>query len=61
MVVERIEGVREAAFTWREERGVVTYDTTRVSIDSVIAELRTMTGYEARREDDRDGNTGTRR
>ncbi len=50
MAVERIEGVREARFTWQEERGVVIYDTTRVTIDSVITELRRMTGYDARVE-----------
>lgn len=51
MVVERIEGVREAEFSWQEERGVVTYDTTRTSIDAVIEELRRMTDYEARVDD----------
>ena len=49
--MERIEGVREAEFSWQEERGVVTYDTTRTSIDAVIEELHRMTDYEARVDD----------
>lgn len=52
MVVERIEGVRKAEFSWQEERGVVTYDTTRTSIGAVIEELHRMTDYEARVADD---------
>lgn len=50
--MERIEGVREAEFSWQEERGVVTYDTTRTSIDAVLVELHRMTGYDARVVDD---------
>lgn len=42
-----MDGVRKAQFSWQEARGVVTYDTTRTSIDAVIEELHRMTGYEA--------------
>jgi copper chaperone CopZ len=48
VVVERIEGVREAEFSWQEERGVVTYDTARTSIEAVVEELHRMTDYQAR-------------
>jgi len=43
-----MDGVRNAQFSWEEARGVVTYDTSRTSIDAVIEELHRMTGYEAR-------------
>ena len=50
--MERIEGVREAQFSWQESGGVVTYDPTRTSIDAVMEELHRMTGYDARVADD---------
>jgi len=52
VAVERIEGVRSARFSWQEARGVVTYDTTRTSIDAVIEQLHRMTEYEARVDED---------
>jgi len=58
VVVERMDGVRKAEFWWEEARGVVTYDTTRTSIDAVIEELHRLTGYEARVEGERDGSRG---
>lgn len=47
MVVERLDGVREAEFSYRAESGVVTYDSTRTTIEEIIRELQRMTDYEA--------------
>jgi copper chaperone CopZ len=47
VVVERIDGVQKAEFSWQEGSGVVTYDSTRTSVEAVIRELHRMTDYEA--------------
>lgn len=39
MAAERVEGVREAEFSYPEGSGTVTLDTTVTSISEVIAEL----------------------
>lgn len=56
MAVQRIEGVRDAEFSYPDATGVVTYDTTLTSDAEIIAELKRATGYVAVvREDDRTG------
>lgn len=48
MVVERIEGVREAEFSYPEGTGSVSFDTTATSMEAIVEELKRATGYEAR-------------
>ena len=47
MAAERVEGVREAEFSYPEAIGTVTLDTTLTSISEVIAELTRATGFGA--------------
>lgn len=57
MAVERIEGVQEAAFSYRDGTGTVRFDTSATSTESIIRELATATGYKASvREDLKDGS-----
>ena len=43
--MERVEGVREAQFSWELAEGFVTYDTTLTSDEAIIAELERLTGF----------------
>ncbi len=45
MAVERVEGVREAEFSYERAEGFVTYDTTMTSPEEFLAELDRMTDY----------------
>ena len=47
MAAERVEGVRQAAFSYPEGTGTVTFDTTRTSAAEIIAELTRATGFGA--------------
>lgn len=48
MVVERVDGVKEARFSYQRGEGFVTYDTTRTSPGEFIAALARMTDYRAK-------------
>ena len=56
MVVQRVEGVREAEFSYERAEGVVTFDTTKTSPEAFIAELASMTDYRATLRPARGGN-----
>jgi hypothetical protein len=43
--VERVEGVREATFSYERGDGFVTFDTTMTSVTEIAGELERMTGY----------------
>ena len=43
--MERVEGVREAQFSWELAEGFVTYDTTLTSAEVIVAELERLTGF----------------
>jgi len=43
--VERVEGVREATFSYQRGEGFVTFDTTATSLNQIVGELERMTGY----------------
>ena len=45
MAVERVEGVREARFSWEQAEGFVTYDTTLTSTEAILAELERLTAF----------------
>ncbi len=45
MAVERLEGVREASFSFERSEGFVTFDGTVTSAEEIVAELDRMTGY----------------
>ena len=47
MAVERVEGVREATFSYAKGDGFVTYDRTATSPDEFIAELERLTEFTA--------------
>lgn len=47
MAVERVDGVRSAAFHHPEGTGRVTYDTTLTSPPVFMEELARSTGFEA--------------
>lgn len=42
-----MDGVREATFSYREGSGVVTFDTTRTSLDAILQALHENTDYRA--------------
>jgi hypothetical protein len=52
--VERVDGVREAWFSYNTAEGFVTFDTTMISPTEFIGELERMTAFTAtlREEDD---------
>ena len=55
MAVERVEGVREARFSYAAAAGFVTFDTTMTSPLEIIGELERMTAFSATvREDEGD-------
>lgn len=56
MAVERVEGVREAEFSYPEGTGTVTFDTTLTSMSKVIAELTRATGFGATVQDSGSGS-----
>lgn len=59
MAVQRVDGVRNATFSYARGEGVVTYDATRTTPQAFIAELERMTGYVATvRDDPHDGPDG---
>ena len=43
----KVEGVSKAAFSFESAAGYVVFDTTRTSIDEILAELKRLTGFEA--------------
>jgi copper chaperone CopZ len=45
VAVERLEGVREANFSFERSEGFVTFDGTVTSAEEIVAELHRMTGY----------------
>ena len=45
MAVERVEGVREAQFSYERAEGFVTFDTTKTSPEEFLAELDRMTDF----------------
>lgn len=45
MAVERVEGVREATFSYARKEGFVTFDTTATSVAEIVLELGRMTGF----------------
>ncbi len=45
MAVERVDGVREAEFSYERAEGFVTFDTTMTSPDVFLAELDRMTDF----------------
>lgn len=45
-VLTRLDGVRSAEVSYESQRAVVTYDTTRVTVEQMIAAIRTL-GYKA--------------
>ena len=47
MAVERLEGVREATFSYERSEGFVTFDTTVTTVERIIGGLRESTGYRA--------------
>ena len=47
MAVERVDGVREATFSYAAAEGFVTFDTTLTSPEQFIAELDRMTDFSA--------------
>jgi copper chaperone CopZ len=42
--VERVEGVREATFSYVRGEAFVTFDTTETSLTQIVSELERMTG-----------------
>ena len=47
VAVERVEGVREARFSYEAAEGFVTFDTTLTSVAEILGELETMTAFSA--------------
>lgn len=47
MAAERVEGVREAAFSYERSEGFVLYDSTATTIEQIVEELNRRTGYGA--------------
>lgn len=43
--MERVEGVREATFSYERSEGFVTFDTTLTSVEAILAELDRMTAF----------------
>lgn len=48
MAVERIDGVRDAAFSYREGTGTVRFDTTVTSAEAIVEGLERATAYRAK-------------
>ena len=55
MAVERVEGVREATFSFDRAEGFVTFDTTMTSVAEIVAELKRMTAFSATERPDTGG------
>lgn len=47
MAVERVEGVREATFSFDRSQGYVLFDTTATTVTEIIAELERLTAFSA--------------
>lgn len=47
MAVERVEGVAGATFSYDRAEGFVTFDTTRTSVEQIVAELERLTEFSA--------------
>jgi copper chaperone CopZ len=45
VAVERVEGVREASFSYERSEGFVTYDPAVTSPEEFLAELAEMTDF----------------
>ena len=43
--MERVEGVREATFSYQRGEGFVTFDTTVTSVTEIVGELERLTGF----------------
>ena len=52
MAVERVDGVREAEFSYERAEGFVTFDTTKTSPEEFLAELDRMTDFSGTVRDD---------
>jgi len=52
VAVQRVDGVREATFSYPRAEGLVTFDTTMTSVSEIIAELERMTAFTAARRPD---------
>ena len=55
MAVERVEGVREAAFSYDRAEGFVTFDTTMTSVVEIVSELERLTDFSATKRDEAGG------
>ncbi len=55
MAVERVEGVREATFSFDRAEGFVRFDTTMTSVAEIVAELERMTAFSATERPDAGG------
>jgi copper chaperone CopZ len=47
VAVEKVEGVREATFSYDRSEGFVTFDTARTSVAEIAAELERLTDFTA--------------
>jgi len=47
VAVERVEGVREAVFSYGRAEGFVMFDTTATSLSEIVSELERLTGFSA--------------
>ena len=45
--MERVEGVREARFSYETAEGFVTFDTAVTTVTEIVSELEEMTGFNA--------------
>ncbi len=45
-VLRRLDGVREADVSYEQQRAVVNYDTAKVTVEQMIAAIKTL-GYKA--------------
>ena len=56
MAVTRVEGVRDATFSYDRAEGFVTFDTTVTTVPEIVSELERMTDFSAtEREGDQTG------
>lgn len=55
MAVERVEGVREATFSYDRAEGFVTFDTTKTSLVEIVSELERLTDFSATKRPEAEG------
>ena len=58
MAVERVEGVREATFSYDRAEGFVTFDTTTTSVVEIVSELERLTDFSATKRPEAGGEDG---